>query len=172
MSRRSSRWWVRGLVIASVLGAGCSQEQAQKIGEGGIGKAAGANELLQQAAQSLGRGLKQVKQGLDEAELTGKVYSRLIWDKQLQSAKVSIDSKPGGIVEVSGAVPSAKARDRALDLVANTMGVKEVVDRLQVSTGTAATQTAPANATATTTPSPTPLAAPSRTAVRDVGRVR
>lgn len=132
-----SRFHKRVRSAASLLGiflaaAGCAQQGAAP-GEAVEGlKGTSASDSFKQAAQVLGRGLKQVRQGLDDAELAGKIYARILWDKQLQAAKVSIDSRPGGVVELKGTAPSDRVRERVVDLAANTIGVREVLDRIEV----------------------------------------
>ena len=111
---------------------GCSDQQAQKLGDATAESAKSANRALSIAAEKLGNAASRIKQQVGEAELTGKVYARLHWDKQLQSVQVSIDSQQGGIVVLSGTVESAELRDRIVDIAANTMGVREVHDRMQI----------------------------------------
>lgn len=120
------------LLCAGFLVAGCSDQQAKGVGlvtENGAKAGAAA---LQQAAQVLGRGVKSVKQGLSEAELSGKVHARILWDKPLAGSPFSIDAEPGGLVKLSGRVETEELHRRLIDLVSNTVGVREVVDAVEI----------------------------------------
>lgn len=133
MSYGRARWsGIRAAGFAGMILLGCSDQQAAKIGDVTENSAKNAGQLLQQTARAIGAGAKKVKQGLDEAELTGKIYARLVWDKQLQQVKISIDSQPGGIVRLDGRVPSAALHQRVLEIAANTVGVREVIDAIEV----------------------------------------
>jgi osmotically-inducible protein OsmY len=125
------------LLSATIFLGGCTEQQAQQLGDVTEGTAKTGGAALKDFAQHVGKGLKKVRQGLDEAELGGKIYARIYWDKQLQAAKVSIDAHVDGTVELQGTVPDAKTHDRIVDLARNTVGVKEVIDRLEVSAGDA-----------------------------------
>ncbi|MFO0944480.1 MAG: BON domain-containing protein [Planctomycetota bacterium] len=123
----------RRFILAIVLVASaCNNQQAQHLGDTSAQNLGKASESLKQVAQSLGKGLSKVRQGLDDAELTGKVYVRILWDKDLQESKVSISSKPGGIVTIRGTVPSRTIRRRILELAESTIGVEEVDDQMEV----------------------------------------
>jgi osmotically-inducible protein OsmY len=114
------------LLVVLGVSLSCAQQP------GGELDAAHATDTLRKAAQTLGKALTKVKQGLDDAELAGKVYVRILWDQNLQEAKVSIDAKPGGIVTVRGKVPNRAVRRGVLDLVETTVGVTQVVDEIEV----------------------------------------
>ena len=61
----------------------------------------------------------------------GRVYSRLHWDKNLQSAKIEITVK-GSVATLTGTVADAKAKAKALELTQDTVGITDVVDHLTV----------------------------------------
>lgn len=131
MFRASTRMMAAGLVALG-LASGCSDQQAKQLGENASEGAGKIQGTLRQAAQSLGKTLVKVRQSLDDAELAGKVYARVLWDQQLQEAKVSVDAKPGGIVTMRGKVLSRSDRRRVIELAETTVGVTEVKDELEV----------------------------------------
>lgn len=134
------------MLVGLILFAGCSDRQAEAVAKQSLEaiQSPANKDKLQHAAQVIGNGLKSVRQTLDDAELQGKVYARISWDKLLQGAKLSATARPGGVVDLSGSVPSAALRDRALDLVANTVGVREVVDKIAISPAATAASAKPA----------------------------
>lgn len=67
--------------------------------------------------------------GVDDATVTADVKAKLAADVQLRSVGVGVKD---GSVELRGTVPSAAARQRALDMVRQSSGVTQVVDRLTI----------------------------------------
>lgn len=117
---------ISSLLLVLSVSLSCGQQP------GSDSDAANATDTLRKAAQTLGKALTKVKQGLDDAELAGKVYVRILWDQDLQEAKVSIDAKPGGIVTLRGKVPSRAVHRGVLSLAETTVGVTQVVDEIEV----------------------------------------
>jgi len=72
-----------------------------------------------------------------------RVYSRLHWDRSLNSAKIEVHPIKGGGVLLRGTVADEAARERAVGLARDTMDVSEVIDELNVlvSTTTPSTTT-------------------------------
>lgn len=64
-----------------------------------------------------------------DATVNAELKSKLAADRQLRSVVVSVKD---GTVELQGTVPSAEARQRVLDVVRQTSGVTQVVDRLAI----------------------------------------
>ena len=113
-------------LLLTLIGCGNNANPDATLGQN-------AGNSLDQLAQGIGRSLKNVKQTLDQTELSGKVYSRLIWDKRIRPLGLTVDAGPSGLIAISGKVPNEELHQRALDLIAETVGVKEVVDKLVVS---------------------------------------
>ena len=65
----------------------------------------------------------------DDATLAASVKSKLASDPQAKSVDVTVQD---GVVQLQGTVASAAARQHALDLVRQTDGVTQVIDRLRV----------------------------------------
>jgi osmotically-inducible protein OsmY len=120
------------LTLSAACLCGCGDRQANKIGEMTAESARSATRAMSVAAEHLGKAASKLKEQVGEAELTGKVFARLHWDKQLQSVKIAIDSQPGGVVVLTGNVASETVRSRIIELAANTVGVREVRDVLRV----------------------------------------
>jgi len=71
----------------------------------------------------------QTRTPADDATLATSVKSSLAADPRAKSIDVTVQD---GVVQLQGTVASAAARQRAIDLVRQTDGVTQVVDRLRV----------------------------------------
>jgi osmotically-inducible protein OsmY len=69
---------------------------------------------------------------LSDGEVTAKVKSRLEHEDMLDKATINIETEDSGVVTLKGAVPSAAAETRALELTRTTEGVRKVVDKIDV----------------------------------------
>jgi hyperosmotically inducible periplasmic protein len=65
----------------------------------------------------------------------GRIYSRFHWDKHLQGAKIEISVK-GKVATLTGTVPTAKAKAKAIELAEDTVGIDEVVHHLTITSPT------------------------------------
>ena len=74
---------------------------------------------------------EKIQEGVTEAALTTKIKAKMALDDTIESRAIDV-STTGSTVTVSGRVPSAAARARALALARETDGVSVVVDRLVV----------------------------------------
>ena len=99
-------------------------------------------EKLDSAARSIKKGAQSaadaVKEQYHRARESvhglgehGRVYARLHWDKNLQGAKIEITVK-GSVATLTGTVPDAKAKAKAIELTQDTVGITDVVDHLRV----------------------------------------
>jgi hyperosmotically inducible periplasmic protein len=115
---------------------------------GGVGRAQqqGAGEKAGEKLDEVGRKLKR---GIDKAEdavregfrktrdsvhsmgVQARVYGRLHWDKALHSSDLHVKIEEG-VATLSGSVPTAEAKTKAVLLAAETVGVTKVVDELTV----------------------------------------
>ncbi|MDR3632573.1 MAG: BON domain-containing protein [Isosphaeraceae bacterium] len=98
---------------------------------------------LDSGVQSLKRGAKEagetIQQQFERARtsvhnmgVSGRVYGRLHWDKDLQGAKINLDVQENGVATLTGTVPDAKAKVKAVTLTQDTVGVVKVVDRTTI----------------------------------------
>lgn len=119
------------LLIFSVVGI---SNNSQATAQEGIGERIG--ERIDQSLEKLGSEIQEnwasLRRFVDKLGVQGRVYSRLRWDKQLENAKIDVDVAEGGIVRVSGQVADASAKQQAIRLTENTIGVTRVIDQLQV----------------------------------------
>jgi osmotically-inducible protein OsmY len=108
-----------------VLHARAEDEQAESIGK-----------RLDRGLEQIGEKLKKVwenaKQSVDELGVQGRVYARLRWDKGLADQKIDIQVQKRDIVVLSGIVPDEAVMAKAVQLSEDTIGVREVVNQLQI----------------------------------------
>ena len=76
-----------------------------------------------------------------DAWLTAKVQSKYFLDDEVKGLDIDVDTNEG-VVTLSGTVRSEAERRQALALARNTEGVREVVDKLQLTPGEPADTTA------------------------------
>jgi osmotically-inducible protein OsmY len=149
MKRKAWGFACAALGLTLAAGTCFAQDQpstAKRVGE----KIDSAVKSLKRGAKEAGDALQQqyahAKTAVHNMSVAGRVYARLRWDKALQSAKVDVDVKADGAATLVGTVPDAKAKAKAIELTADTVGVARVVDRLTVA---AAETPAPASAAPT-----------------------
>jgi hyperosmotically inducible protein len=70
--------------------------------------------------------------------ITTAVNARLAADDEVSTYNIDVETADG-VVTLTGTVDDPRARERALELARNTDGVRDVVDRLTVSSGTTPT---------------------------------
>jgi hyperosmotically inducible periplasmic protein len=93
-----------------------------------------------QALDNVGRGIKnavdnEVARGqidAEDREVLTRVMRRVEWDKHLVGSTIQFEVQPGRAVVLRGSVPSPVHKQRAVELVASTVGVTAVVDQLAV----------------------------------------
>lgn len=115
---------------------------------GGVGRAQqeGVGEKAGEKLDEVGRKLKRsidkaegaVREGFHKTRdsvhsmgVAARVYGRLHWDKALTSSDLHVKVEDG-VATLSGAVPTAEAKTKAVTLAAETVGVTKVVDELTI----------------------------------------
>jgi hyperosmotically inducible protein len=98
---------------------------------------------LQRAGQALDNTGKKIRYRVEseiargqvaaqERDVLVRVSRRIEWDKRLVGSTLQFEVKPDGTVVLRGSVLNDAVKSRAVDLVANTIGVNGVVDELAV----------------------------------------
>ena len=98
---------------------------------------------LQTAGQAVQGGFRRTKASVHNMEVVSRVYSRLHWDKALTSSSLELEVRDGGVAILTGVVPDAPSKAKALMLTAETVGVVQVVDQVAVANGPVRTTPAP-----------------------------
>jgi osmotically-inducible protein OsmY len=68
---------------------------------------------------------------VDELGTEGRVYGRLRWDKALAGSTLDVQAA-GSTITLIGTVPNQSAREKAITLARDTVGVTNVVDQLSL----------------------------------------
>ncbi len=68
---------------------------------------------------------------MDDAEITIKVKAALLYEDDLRSMKINVDTVQG-IVTLEGSADSQKNKDKAIQLSAAVKGVRSVISKLTV----------------------------------------
>ena len=114
------------LVIGPIVPHSLAEEgQAESIGKR-------LDRGLEQIGEKLKKAWEDAKQSVDELGIQGRVYARLRWDKALASQTIDIQVQKKDLVTLSGVVPDEAAMDKAVQLTQDTIGVREVVNQLQI----------------------------------------
>jgi hypothetical protein len=87
---------------------------------------------LEQIGEKLKKAWEKAKQSVDELGIQGRVYARLRWDKALANQKIDVQVQKKDNVVLTGMVPNKAALEKAMQLAQDTIGVREVVNQLQV----------------------------------------
>jgi len=97
---------------------------------GTAGTSTGRDRMAQVDAQA-GKAAHTVSEFLSDAELTGKIRSKMALDDSVRARTIGV-STTDGVVTLEGTIGSAAEHDRAVRLARETTGVKHVVDHLKV----------------------------------------
>jgi osmotically-inducible protein OsmY len=71
---------------------------------------------------------------IDDAAITARVKTMLLNDTQVSATKIDVTTV-NGVVTISGSVPSKADEARAIEIVRQVSGVKDVKSTLQLSGG-------------------------------------
>ena len=91
----------------------------------------GVRGRVDQLGEQAGRAGEKVDAFVSDAELTGKITSKMALDDVVRVRTIDV-STTGGVVTLGGTVRSVAERDQALRLARETKGVTRVVDHLAV----------------------------------------
>lgn len=85
-------------------------------------------EVIRRKARETGQAIADATA---DARITGTIKAKLVRDRDLSALSISVNTT-GGIVTLSGTVPSTEAISKAMLLAMDTDGVREVISTLQV----------------------------------------
>jgi hyperosmotically inducible periplasmic protein len=89
------------------------------------------SEAAKEVGQELKEAGKAIGEMVDDGTLGTKIKSKMALDDLVKAIDVNVDVKDG-IVTLTGKVGSEKEKERALQLARETVGVKNVIDKLTV----------------------------------------
>jgi hypothetical protein len=119
------------IVGISIFPVFCPSELPAQEGTGeSIGRRLdrGLEELKEEVKQAWTEARKTV----DKLGVQGRVYGRLRWDKALADEPIDVSMEDRDTVVLTGRVANDQSRQKAMSLTKDTVGVREVIDQLQV----------------------------------------
>jgi hypothetical protein len=127
-------------------------------------RAQGPIERVGQALDNAGRNIRRTVENAvargqitaAEQDLIDRILMRIRWDKQLAGSVLQLEVPAYGEVILRGSVASNAIKERAVDLVQNTIGVTGVVDELAVAKDAKVIQAVPVPAGPVPVPAPAP----------------
>jgi hyperosmotically inducible protein len=136
------RLWTRAVPAAAFLlltaGLAAVGQDDKTTGEKIKEKAGEIGSTIKRGAVSVEEALKaqfqRARAAVTKMGVESRVYARLHWDKALAGSKIELTAPRAGAIRLSGVVPDAKARAKAVELATDTVGVTEVIDNLAVQT--------------------------------------
>jgi osmotically-inducible protein OsmY len=113
----------------------------------GQGTGAKVGETVDNAFQSIKKGARnagdamrgqygKARSAVQNMNVSSRIYGRLHWEKALQGSKIEIEVQTDGVAVLTGIVSDTKARNKAVELTQDTVGVSQVVDNLTLVTPT------------------------------------
>jgi hyperosmotically inducible protein len=115
-------------IVAGVTPPGGVDDAAATTGREAAAK---ADEKTDDAQKKAGDAADRTGDNIEDAALTAKVKTKFLADTAISGLKIDVDSK-NGVVTLSGTVPTAAERTRAVAVAKETDGVKSVVNHLKV----------------------------------------
>lgn len=85
----------------------------------------------QDAEQKTKNAVKKTARVVTDAEITTAIRTKFIGYAPARESKIDVDTKEG-VVTLTGAVPTAKARAHIVGIAKKTMGVKRVVNDMTI----------------------------------------
>ena len=113
--------------------APASEAQQGAVGQGLDNAGRAVKRGFQNAGSAVQGGFVKARTSVHSMEVVSRIYSRLHWEKALTTSNLEIEVRDGGIAAVTGVVPDAAAKAKALNLTAETVGVIQVIDQITVS---------------------------------------
>jgi len=136
-------WWGSGgsfLTRDQVeVGTAGVDEKARSAGAAAGEKTAQAAEVAKDKTAQVAAVVKEktadaavrASKAWDEGSLTAKIKAKMALDDHVKARNLNVDTV-GTVVTVSGTVNSQAEKDRALQLAKDTLGVTQVIDKLQI----------------------------------------
>lgn len=126
------------LLLGAFACVGFAQQQgvagkvAEKFGQGLDNVGRGIVRGSQEVGDAFRKQFETMRGEVNRMNTASRVYSRIHWDRSLNSSKVEVHTTRGGAVLLRGMVVDKAARERAVTIARETMDVNEVIDELLV----------------------------------------
>ncbi len=116
--------------ISGVVDSSVDKDLAGELAKG-VDGVRDVDNRLQVNSDSGSRGRGGFMEQVNDANITAKVKSQLLWNANTQGMRMDVDTKDG-VVSLRGVVASAEEAQLAAQIARNTSGVRQVNNRLEV----------------------------------------
>lgn len=126
--------WVATILVLGLVGCskpGPAETAGKKIDQASESASAAVADTVNKAGEMAAKGSETTGQKIDDAEITVKVKAALLYEDDLRSMKINVDTVQG-IVTLEGSADSQKNKDKAIQLSAAVKGVRSVISKLTV----------------------------------------
>jgi hyperosmotically inducible periplasmic protein len=122
-----------GLFTAWSVGTSSAQQDgpAEKAGEKIDQLGRKVRQGLDKAEGAVREGFHKTRDSVHSMGVAARIYGRLHWDKALTTSTLNVKVEQG-VATISGSVPTAAAKTKAVTLTADTVGVDRVIDELTI----------------------------------------
>jgi hyperosmotically inducible periplasmic protein len=86
---------------------------------------------LNKTGETVREGFAKTRETVQGMGIPSRVYGRLHWDKQFHAIPLFVKAE-GGAITVRGTLPDEAAKEKAIELIKDTVGVTRVIDQLTV----------------------------------------
>ncbi len=119
--------------LSGVVDSSVDKDLAGELAKG-VDGVREVDNRLQVKSDSGDREPSSFMEKVDDANITAKVKSQLLWNSNTQGMRMDVDTQ-NGVVTLRGVVASAEEAELAAQIARNTSGVKQVNNRLEVNPG-------------------------------------
>lgn len=126
--------WVATILVLGLVGCskpGPAETAGKKMDQASESASAAVADTVNKAGDMAAKGSETTGQKIDDAEITIKVKAALLYEDDLRSMKINVDTVQG-IVTLEGSADSQKNKDKAIQLTAAVKGVRSVISKLTV----------------------------------------
>ena len=117
--------WSGGVGRAQQEGVG--EKAGEKIDD--VGRK--IKKSINRAEDAVREGFHKTRESVHSMGVAARVYGRLHWDKALNTGTIHVKVEEG-VATLTGGVPTAAAKTKAITLAAETVGVTKVVDEMTI----------------------------------------
>ncbi len=136
MTRKN--WRTAGALSGAVLltwacsGQAQQPRTAEKVGERIDDALRDVKQGVQDATQSLRERFAQARASVQSMGIEARIYGRIHWDKALHESMIDLEVDRAGVTTLRGTVADSLAREKAVVLARDTVGVTQVIDQLTI----------------------------------------
>jgi len=133
MERRHVTMGVVSLMGLALLTCACFAQQTlgEKLGEGLQNVGRGMKRGVLEVGDVVKRQFETVRSDVNRMGIQSRVYSRLHWERSLYDSRLEVHMLRDGTVLLRGTVPDQEARERAVEIARNTVGIMAVIDEVK-----------------------------------------